>query len=97
MLFDRKLITGERVLKSADYEDEIEEYKLREKEIEAEEQRQEELRQQQFMMNRNGGEDIDKQRGINLQEPDVIDIEQRKKKMPGPGRGQVSTTPRKRG
>jgi hypothetical protein len=90
LLFDRKLITGERVLKSADYEDEIEEYKLREKEIEAEEQRQEELRQQQF----NQFKDIDQGRGTNLQEPNLIDVEQRKKKMPD--RGQVSTTPRKR-
>jgi hypothetical protein len=39
LLFDRQLISGEKVLRVAGYEDEIEEYKLRKEEIEAEQQK----------------------------------------------------------
>jgi len=48
LLFDRQLISGEKVLRVAGYEDEIEEYKLRKEEIE--EQQKQFLEKQQQMM-----------------------------------------------
>lgn len=54
LLFDRSLISGEKVLKVADYEDEIEEYKLRKEE---EDRRKLEMQQQFFDRAKDGDEE----------------------------------------
>jgi hypothetical protein len=103
LLFDRGLISGEKVLKTADYEDELEEYKLRQEEKE----RQKEMMLQKFRSRQlagqepgqepgaeedqtQGGEQPAKEKGRGAQ-PSQLQKRQRQ-----PAEKQVSTTPRKR-
>lgn len=85
LLFDRQLISGEKVLKIAGYDDEIEEYKLRKEEIDA----QKALMQRQFEQQQKDGGDQEQQDEQDNEEdsqPETKNI----------NRKQVSTTVRKR-
>lgn len=101
LLFDRGLISGEKVLKISGYEDEIEEYKLRKEE---EERRKEEM-QREFFNNRGEGEDDDaaaeedNDNGDREQAAAAAAEERTSKgypRLPIPGERQRSTTNRKR-
>ena len=86
LLFDRQLISGEKVLKVAGYEDEIEEYKLRKEEQER--QKQEQLRrlsERMKMQQEDNVEDDGSEDNSNQNQPQLPI-----------NRQQVSTTVRKR-
>lgn len=99
LLFDRGLISGEKVLKIAGYEDEIEEYKLRKEEEDARKLQM----QKEFFNRQENGEETDEE-----EEPteDGVDEEEAKKRrgigergyprLPVPGQRQKSTTNKKR-
>ena len=93
LLFDRNLISGEKVLKIAGYEDELEEYKLRKEE----EERQKLEMQKQFMQGRfspqQGEEDGEEEEKEDEKETPEKDGKRPFSKLPPVSR---STTMRKR-
>lgn len=104
LLFDRQLISGEKVLKIAGYEDEIEEYKIRKEEID----RQKEEMRQKFLQRGDGdGEDgtdtteeEDQQHQQDKAEadsnPEIKSKDLKRKTSQRPSTAGTSTTARKR-
>ena len=92
LLFDRSLISGEKVLKVADYEDEIEEYKLRKEE---EDRQKLEMMQKQFLdkAEANGDEDEEEDEDSDdAREEPALDKEGRRKTIPKKPFGRQTTT-----